>query len=1109
MRAIRGATSEGMAEMHRPTQTGNQAGLAALGLALALAASPARAQPPTVIIPDTAPPLTTGTTVTPPPGPAGTYAIGGGRYSGPASNPSQNLFHSFNRFDLGASDTALWTGPVAADVRYVINRVTGGDPSDLYGRIDSTGFGNADFYFINPAGIVFGPDARVDVPRAFYASTADALNFADGTQLRAASADGSTFAMASPASFGFLAGGGGNIAFQGNFLTGGARIRTGIGDAAHFSARNISLDRADLLFQDTMVRMVAVGGGSAQVAVDPRQPLSDAGGQILLSESRIAAWSPATDLRGDRAAIALSAGDLRLVSDPRNFDSSSIRAGGFDSPGGGTDGGDVFLRATRLFMDGPSHIGILGDGAGAPYLLSLEVRDLLQMRGAPSSTRGAQIGTLYNGETPLDFTHSRIEVVGPAATLDMANATISGQTGTADAGDIRIDFGTVRLANAILDTVSASGGRAGNLRIDAATFQMNGGRLATTAVAGGRAGDIDVAVSGAMVLNGQSLLVPGGPANLISRTDGDAPGGALRLQAGSIAMDAGFRIESLATGLGSGGDVSLISTQGSITASRTLISTTATGTDPSTVTGASGRAGSITIRSADDITLANSNISSNARGLSGGTGGISIEAADRVVIGFLPSDQLSTGTLPDGSPGGLIQIVSSSTGPQGTVPPAGISISGREVELLGQRDQPAGDAPRRTRIAAETTGSQSSGPIAVTAQAGLLIDRANIISQTVSPPNGPPASGDAGRVVIDAADVTLRNASVRSESIGADSDFSRPASTGDAGAILVNARRDLLLDDRSTISTSSSGSGAAGAVDVAIGRLGTIAGFSRIQSDISGTASAAGNVRIVGPDATLRVSGFDSTGRSAISTSTGAAPNGGTLTIDVDRLELLDGGVLIASATTGTPSNGGNINVSARTFLAGGARSGIEAAALGGGSAGSINIVADRVILTDGAVLTTNALGPAGDINIRLPSDGLMILRGRLNPVLITTSSSSLTGGRITIGEPLAIISDGATILALGQAGGANVRITSGFFIRSTDVPNVLLVDGDLLLDSDVEDVSEGTQELVTSFVDAFGILISQCAGTRNDGLVSQLGLRARGPYRSPSDSPRARLGCR
>lgn len=1094
--------------MRCPTLTRTRASLAAL--TLVLAASSATGQPPTVIIADTAPQLTTGTTVAPPPGPAGTYTIGGGRYSGPASNPSQNLFHSFNRFDLGASDTALWTGPGAADVRNVINRVTGGDPSDLYGRIDSTAFANADFYFINPAGIVFGPDARVDVPRAFYASTADSLNFADGTQLRAASADGSTFAMASPASFGFLAGGGGNIAFEGNFPTGGARIRTGLGDTAHFSARNISLERADLLFQDTMVRMAAVGGGAAQIAVDPRQTLPDAGGQILISESRIAAWSPATDLRGDRAAIALSAGDLRVVSDPRNFGSSSIRAGGFGFLAAGTDGGDIFLRAGRLIMDGPSHIGILGDGAGAPYLLSLEVRDLLQMRGAPSSTRGAQIGTLYSGETPLDFTHSRIEIVGPAATLDMGSASISGQTGTADAGDIRIDVGTVRLSNAILDTVSAAGGRAGNLRIDATTFQMHGGRLASTAVAAGRAGDIDVVVSGAMALSGQSIFAPGGPANLISRTEGDAPGGTLRLQAGSIVMDSGFRIESLTTGLGSGGDVSLTSTQGSIAASRTLISTTATGTAPSPATGASGRAGSITIRSADDITLSNSNISSNALNLSAGTGGIRIEAADRVVIGFLPSDQLSTGTLPDGSPGGLIQIVSSSTGPQGTAPPAGISISGREVELLGQRDQQAEDSPRRTRIAAETTGSQSSGPIAVTAQAGLLIDRANIISQTVSPKEGPPASGDAGRVLIDAADITLRNASVRSESIGADPAVPRPASAGDAGAILVKARRDLLLEDRSTISTSSSGSGAAGAVDVAIGRLGTVTGFSRIQSDISGTATAAGNVRLVGPDATLRVSGFDSTGRSAISTSTGAAPDGGTVTIDVNRLELLDGGVLIASATTGTPSNGGNINVTARTFLADGMRSGIEAAALGGGSAGAINIAADRVILTDGAVLTTNGQpGPAGDINIRLPSDGLMILRGRLNPVLITTSSSSLTGGRITIGEPLAIISDGARILALGQAGGANVRITSGFFIRSADVPNVLLVDGDLLLDSDIEDVSEGTQELVTSFVDAFGILISQCAGTRNDGLVSQLGLTSNGPYPAPADPKPLPGGCR
>ena len=117
-----------------------------------------------------APTRTLNTNVTPV-GPI--YTIDGGTRTG------NNLFHSFATFNLAAGDTAQWVHTTGnpLTVANVINRVTGGTPSQLFGTLDSTAIPNADFYFINPAGIVFGATAQVNVPAAAHFSTASELRF--------------------------------------------------------------------------------------------------------------------------------------------------------------------------------------------------------------------------------------------------------------------------------------------------------------------------------------------------------------------------------------------------------------------------------------------------------------------------------------------------------------------------------------------------------------------------------------------------------------------------------------------------------------------------------------------------------------------------------------------------------------------------------------------------------------------------------------------------------------------------------------------------------------------------------------------------------------------
>lgn len=103
----------------------------------------------------------------------GSYTIQGGQLSGDRTN----LFHSFERFGLNANEAATFLSNPA--IRNILGRVGGGDPSIIQGLIQVTG-GNSNLYLINPAGILFGANASLNVPASFTATTANGIGFSNG-----------------------------------------------------------------------------------------------------------------------------------------------------------------------------------------------------------------------------------------------------------------------------------------------------------------------------------------------------------------------------------------------------------------------------------------------------------------------------------------------------------------------------------------------------------------------------------------------------------------------------------------------------------------------------------------------------------------------------------------------------------------------------------------------------------------------------------------------------------------------------------------------------------------------------------------------------------------
>jgi filamentous hemagglutinin family protein len=93
---------------------------------------------------------------------------------GTTSRDGQNLFHSFETFDLGNGDTANFVTP--ASIENVVGRIFGGDVSVIDGVLQVSG-SLANLYIINPAGIVFGPNVQLNLPANFTATTADGIDF--------------------------------------------------------------------------------------------------------------------------------------------------------------------------------------------------------------------------------------------------------------------------------------------------------------------------------------------------------------------------------------------------------------------------------------------------------------------------------------------------------------------------------------------------------------------------------------------------------------------------------------------------------------------------------------------------------------------------------------------------------------------------------------------------------------------------------------------------------------------------------------------------------------------------------------------------------------------
>jgi len=129
-----------------------------------------------------------------------------------------NLFHSFSQFNIHTNEIADFH--VSPDIQNIITRITGNSVSEINGILRSSVSGTseisgANLYLLNPAGLIFGADASLDLGGSFHISTSDYLRMGQNERFYTIPSENEVLSAAEPTAFGFLDSAPGSISFKG------------------------------------------------------------------------------------------------------------------------------------------------------------------------------------------------------------------------------------------------------------------------------------------------------------------------------------------------------------------------------------------------------------------------------------------------------------------------------------------------------------------------------------------------------------------------------------------------------------------------------------------------------------------------------------------------------------------------------------------------------------------------------------------------------------------------------------------------------------------------------------------------------------------------------
>ena len=414
-----------------------------------------------------------------------------------------NLFHSFSEFNVPTGGEAFFNNGGAID--NIITRVTGRNFSNIDGLIGANG--NANLFLINPNGILFGPNARLDIGGSFFASTADRLLFSDRTFYSATQANTpSLLTINVPIGLQWngtnagnirVEGAGHNLTFQdfnGLVLRGESlsSLQVRSGNTLALIGGNITLEGATLSAPSGRIELGSVTEGTV----------------TLLEDNNNGNWR-----LGYEEAFAF--GDIQLVSQAA-------------ADASGTGDGSIQVRGQNLTLADGSVLLIQNQGSQPTGSIAVDVTESVQLIGTtaelspflpnavpsvrmPSGLQTQTIGEVNGAD--IEISAQRLSILEGAA-IETNNFSST----DASAGDIRINTS---------DSVTLIG--------DSPVFDLVISLINSTSMASGSMGDI--------IINTDRLRILDGAAVGSASFNGNRTGGNLTVNATESVEIVGFREE--------------------------------------------------------------------------------------------------------------------------------------------------------------------------------------------------------------------------------------------------------------------------------------------------------------------------------------------------------------------------------------------------------------------------------------------------------------------------------------------------------------------------------------------------------------------------------------
>ena len=899
-----------------------------------------------------------------------------------------NLFHSFNEFNLTDTESATFSGPNS--IANILSRVTGGNPSSIDGLIRST-IPGANFFFLNPFGVMFGPNAAIDVDGAFTVSTADLIRLSDGGLFDATNPANSVLTAGASSSFGFL------DSNPAGFTINNSLLNVADGESLSFIGGDTEIVGGQLVAPSGNINIVGVDS-TGEVTINVTDPVPDINvdsftqlGDISISDGSFLATNG--DSGGNAGNIVISTNTLEVLNGTEISTASS----------GAGDSGSITVNAESILLDGQDSAFFTGLNAQSNNeTVGGNAGNILLSTANLTILDGAEINTNTFGPGQ----GGRITVAAESVFLNGRGSNfftgIQAQTSAgADGGDIIIDTTTLEILNkARIDGASFGSGGSGNISIAGETILIDGQGFGSGISAaargktnGGNGGEVTIQAGTLRIMNK-------GQINLL--TEGSGNSGSLTIQAETFnIINEGFLIAA-STGSGFGGDINIhaktILFNGAAEGNRDIPNIQILAVTLNPVNG--GKGGNITLH-ADTLELIHSvGITADTRG-DGDAGSITINAESILLDGTAEGE---TGF------GATIQALTRQQVNGGNS--GNITVHAEVLELIG-----------KSGFSVFTFGDGNGGIISVDSESILLDGRgmnAFISAGTGSVDNG----GDSGNIMINTEELRIiNNAQIGVTSFG----------SGDSGGIKIDSQI-LFLDAQgknngiiaSTLLPINGGKG--GDIILTIDTLEIING-SVISANSRGTGGG-GNISVNAGSILLVGKISDSpTGINAQTEGEIEGGKGGDINIVTQALEIMGEAAEISVASFGS-GDGGIITLEAESIVLDGqgASNGINAstdAVENAGQGGGIQITTRILEISDGARINANSRGSGNGGNINVMANSISIIN--TFPVLFTgilartdTKTNGGAGGNITLStEKLEIIGGGAGI-SVATSGSGN-----------------------------------------------------------------------------------------